>query len=64
MISRGLGLKRYRASRLGEGGLDDIERQGGIGVFARIEAWQVDGARGAKLDGLTGRGTVAAAKML
>ena len=58
MINRGLGLERYRTSRLGEGGLDDFERQGRIGVFARIEARQVNGAQRAKLDGLTGRGAV------
>lgn len=64
MISRGLGLERYRTTRLGEGGLDEFERQGRIDVFARIEARQVDGAWRAKLDGLTGRCAVTAAEML
>ena len=60
MISRGLGLERYRAYRLGEGGLVGFERQGGIGVFPGIEAKQVDGAQWAKLDGrLPGAGFAA-----
>ena len=61
---KGLGLERYRATRLCEGGLDEFERKGRIGVFARIEARQVDGTRRAKLDRLTGRHAIPAAEML
>lgn len=64
MISRGLGLERYRATRLCEGGLDEFERKGRIGVFARIETRQVDGTRRAKLGRLTGRHAIPAAEML
>ena len=64
MISRGLGLERYRASRLGEGGLDELESLRRRGVFTRVEARQVDGPRGAKLGRLTGRHAVAAAEVL